>query len=171
MRDAHNGVPLWQRPLPDASAATRTSGMVLLTDALYLAEGPDVLILDPASGRELGRVDCAALGEQVKWLAIQAGTLYAMAGSKEKPLAAHQTWKVFGSEPFNFGKCGAFGAYHLAGKKWLWTQEEQRRRHRRGHGGHERRQVVLRGRRNRGWSVAMLQPAKWLGKVPRWPRA
>ena len=125
MRDAHNGLPLWQRPLPDASAATRTSGMVLLADALYLAEGPDVLMLNPASGQELGRIDCAALGKQVKWLAVQAGTMYAMAGSKEEPVMAHETWKIAGSEPPNFGKCGAVRAYGLAGKKWLWTQEER----------------------------------------------
>ena len=124
VHDAHNGVLLWRRELPSAAVATRTSGMVLLDDALYLAEGPNVLIFDPATGRETGRVDCAALGAQVKWLAVQDGVLYAMAGSMEKPVMASAPWKSFGDVPPNFSRCQAIGAYDLARSNWLWTRKE-----------------------------------------------
>jgi outer membrane protein assembly factor BamB len=115
---------LWRRPLPDASVATRTSGMVLLPSALYLAEGPNVLVFNPASGKELGRVRCAELGGQVKWLAIEDGRLCVMAGSAERAVIASQTWKVFGEAPPNFAKCKGLGAYDLATAKWLWTHKE-----------------------------------------------
>ena len=124
VRDAHNGLLLWRRPLPDASVATRTSGMVLLAGALYLAEGPNVLVFDPATGKETARVDCAELGGQVKWLAVQDAVLYAMAGSAERPALASQTWKVFGNPPAGFARCGGMGAYDLSRAKWLWTHRE-----------------------------------------------
>ena len=124
MYDAHNGMLLWRRPLPDASVATRTSGMVLFSNALYLAEKPGVLIFDPVTGREIGRVDCSDLGAQVKWLAVQKGVLFAMAGSMERPAAAHQTWKFFGSIQTNYAKCQGIGAYQLSDAKWLWMQKE-----------------------------------------------
>ena len=123
MYDAHNGVLLWQRPLPNAAVATRSSGIVLLADALYLCEGPRVLVLDPATGLEVDRIDCAALGQQVKWLAVQDGVLYAMAGNKEPSVNASQTWKTASKAPPNFGRCGALGAYRLADKQWRWTRQ------------------------------------------------
>ncbi|MGA2619216.1 MAG: PQQ-binding-like beta-propeller repeat protein [Thermoguttaceae bacterium] len=123
--DAHNGVLLWRRKLPDASVATRTSGMVLLPDALYLAEGPNVLVFEPATGSKKGQIPCEQLGQQVKWLAIEAGRLCVMAGSAEEALFASQTWKVFGDAPRNFGKCQSLGAYDLSAGKWLWTHREE----------------------------------------------
>ena len=125
VHDARNGVLLWRRPLPDAAVATRTSGMVLLADALYLAEGPRVLVFDPATGKELSGVDCAELGEQVKWLAVERNTVYAMAGPAERRAIASQTWKVFGDPPRHFAQCGAMGAYDLAAGRWLWTHKEE----------------------------------------------
>lgn len=124
MHDAHNGVLLWQRALPNAAVATRSSGIVLLPDALYLTEGPAVLIFDPATGQEVDRIDCAALGQQVKWLAVQTGIVYTMAGAKEPAVSSSQTWKTASQAPPNFGRCGALGAYRLADKTWRWTQQE-----------------------------------------------
>lgn len=124
MRDAHNGLLLWRRNQPDASVTTRTSAMALFADTLYLAEGPNVLILDPASGKEIGRVDCHTLGGQVKWLAVEDGALYVMGGSAERKVNSHQTWVAWGDMPANFGKAGAVGVYTLATKQWAWQQQE-----------------------------------------------
>jgi outer membrane protein assembly factor BamB len=125
VHDSHNGVLLWRRQLPDASAATRTSAMVLLPDALYLAEGPRVLVFDPATGKQLSSIDCAELGAQVKWLAVERSVVHVMAGSGERSSMASQTWKVFGTPPANFALCRAMGAYDLGAGRWLWTHKEK----------------------------------------------
>ncbi len=124
VHDVHNGLLLWRRQLPDQLVAARTSAMALFSNALYLAEKQCVLIFDPASGRETGHVDCSDLGAQVKWLAVQDGMLFAMAGAADKPATAHQTWKIHGFPIASFGKGQAIGAYDLSGAKWLWTQKE-----------------------------------------------
>lgn len=124
MLDAHNGTLLWRRDQPDSSVATRTSAMALTADSLYLAEGSDVLILDPATGKEIKRVDCHELGGQVKWLAVEDGDLYVMAGSKEPRIQSHQTWVGWGAIPPNFAKCSGIGAYNIAAQRWLWHIDE-----------------------------------------------
>lgn len=125
VRDARNGVLLWRHTMTNVATVTRTSGMILMPDALYLCENSNVVILNPLTGAEIGRIDCSAMGGQVKWIALQDGTLYAMAGELEPGnVMAHQTWKVFSTAPKHFGRCSALGAYNLAARNWVWTQKQ-----------------------------------------------
>jgi outer membrane protein assembly factor BamB len=104
MRDAYNGRILWKRDLGDGIAADwLLSACVLTADSLYLIEfgTPNVLVLDPATGRERRRIDCSALGGMVKWIALRDGLLFVAVGAKEEDTAG------------GFSNLGMSAAQHL----------------------------------------------------------
>ena len=73
------------------------SSVVLTADAVYVVDMPRAIVLVglyPDSGEELRRIDCSALGKQVKWIALRDGVLFAAGGDTDH---AGGPWKgVFG---------------------------------------------------------------------------
>ena len=112
---------------------------MLTADAVYVVDMPKaiVLVLNPDSGEGLRRIDCSALGKQVKWIALRDGVLFAAGGGTDH---AGGPWKgVFGAQHVKFirqnekdlqdsisvGNCRRIGAFDPKTGNALWTHDEQ----------------------------------------------
>jgi outer membrane protein assembly factor BamB len=139
MRDAYNGAVLWKRDLGTQYAADYyLSAAVLTAEELYLVDlpNPTVLVLDPDTGKELRKIDCSALGQQVKWIAFRDGVLFVAAGGTDR---TGGVWGgVFGAQHVKFlrqdekslqdsvavGNNRMIGAFDPKTGKALWTHDE-----------------------------------------------
>ena len=81
-RSIFNGSVLWRRPLGDKQRVLQ-SAMIADGDVLWLADGPNILALDAATGAEKSRVPVGKAGESCKWIARSAGTLVALVGPED----------------------------------------------------------------------------------------
>ena len=81
-RSIFNGSVLWRRPL-DPKNRVLKSAMIADGDLLWLADGPDILQLDAATGVEKARFPVGANGESSKWLAESDGILVALVGADD----------------------------------------------------------------------------------------
>jgi len=142
MRDAYNGQILWRRDLGTKYAADHyLSSVVLTADAVYLVDmpNPTVLVLDPDTGKELRRIDCATLGKQVKWIALRDGALFAAGGDTDDTGggwlgvagAQHMKFAIGMGSDASFqhglaiGKCRKIAAFDLktGGPLWVYDGE------------------------------------------------
>ena len=78
-RNGYNGIVLWEHQLPYGYKVHR-SGFIATADVLYRIDGNACLLLAAATGETVARVELAAEGRELKWLALQDGVLYAMDG-------------------------------------------------------------------------------------------
>jgi len=133
VRNGYNGTILWTRKL-DPGYRVHRSAFVAENDAFYMIDGNACLVLDPQTGKEIGKIQIAGLGEEVKWIALEGGVLYMLAGPKDPPLViptGQLRWDtredcqpdfVKRELPYGFGR--SIGAYDLKSKKTLWTHPE-----------------------------------------------
>ena len=103
-RDLYNGELLWTYDIPRKySADSRTSAYVATDKEFYLIDPTEdkagVVVLDAQSGKQLRRLDCSTLGEQLKYLSMHRGKLYVMAGDKDVVAPAGSMWKFM--NPFS----------------------------------------------------------------------
>ena len=140
MRDAYNGTVLWKRDMGERYAADYyLSSVVMTAQEVYLVDmpNPTVLVLDPDTGTELRKIDCSALGKQVKWIALRDGVLFAAAGGTDQ---AGGPWNgVFGAQHVKFirdkegalkasiavGNNRTIGAFDPKTGNALWAHDEE----------------------------------------------
>ncbi len=89
-RSIFNGHILWRKQV---SRQFRVIGQTMIagTETLTYADGPDVIICEAATGKELRRKNVAGDGRAVKWLAQQGSLLIALSG-KADPEGSLDTW-------------------------------------------------------------------------------
>ena len=136
-RNGYNGTELWSRRLPDGYLAHR-SAFIATKDTFYMidADGNGCLLLDPETGVEKGRIGIPEIRGEWKWMAMQDGTLFALAGEKKDPpettivrsTYTHWSWGELSKGyyqkriPWGFGT--TIFAYDLNRNELLWTHTE-----------------------------------------------
>jgi len=134
-RNGYNGTILWQRQLPDGFLAHR-SAFVATDDIFYLLDDDGCLMLDAATGEERGRLEIPGVEGQWKWMVLQDGIFYVMAGPRGGDAKVIKGDRAFGgwswadlSEgyyqprvPWGFGNVVV--AYDPAEQRVLWKHEE-----------------------------------------------
>ena len=136
-RNGYNGTVLWQRKLPDGFLAHR-SAFVATKDIFYLMDGDGCLMLDAATGDEKGRIRIPDLDGDWKWMVLEDGVLYVMAGPKGGEAEVIKGDRTFGGwswddlsrgyytrprVPWGFGN--TIAAYDMNEQRVLWTHEEE----------------------------------------------
>ena len=136
-RNGYNGTVLWQRDLPKGFLAHR-SAFVATRDVFYLMDGEGCLKLDAATGEERGRLQIPGLRGEWKWMAMQDGILYALAGDRGGAAVAIKGDRNFGgwswadlSEgyyrrprvPWGFGH--TLAAWRIGDEESLWKHGEK----------------------------------------------
>lgn len=134
-RNGYNGTILWERQLPDDYLVHR-SAFVATRDTFYLMNGDHCVLLDARTGEEQGTIRIPGIRGDWKWMAIQNGVLYALAGApgdgvelvKGDRALGGWSWSdlskgYYGKRiPHGFGDVVA--AYDLSEQKVLWTHRE-----------------------------------------------
>lgn len=125
-RSMFNGTLLWRRPLGDMQRVLQ-SGMIADGDILRLVEGPDILVLDAATGGEKARVAAGKEGEWCKWIAQSDGILAALVGPEDPKDTGGPgdggnmlKWKT--ERTLGYGQ--RIVAFDLKSGKTLWEHEE-----------------------------------------------
>ena len=131
--NAYNGTLLWQRPL-DPDFMIHRNTMIATPDTLYLADATSCKLLDAATGElkdEIKVPEDLSDGPVWKWMALDAGVLYALVGEKEPPGdalkgpgfrgAGWPWWKI---EHYAWGFGRTILAIDPASKKVLWQHRE-----------------------------------------------
>jgi outer membrane protein assembly factor BamB len=137
---AHNGALLWQRDLQQGFMIHRNT-MVATPEALYLADDKSCKVLDAATGQlkdEIVVPKDLADGPVWKWMAVEAGVLYALVGGPEveAPLTPgqapgiwHWPWAMWPgydyknpTNAWGFGR--TFLAVDLKTKRLLWNARQ-----------------------------------------------
>jgi len=136
-RNGYNGIVLWQRDLPRGYLAHR-SAFVATKDIFYMIDGDSCLMLDARTGSEKGRIRIPGLEGDWKWMAMQDGVLFALAGEKGGEAKIIKGDRNFGGwswadlsvgyyqrprVPWGFGR--RLAAYRLDDKRLLWQHKEE----------------------------------------------
>lgn len=136
-RNGYNGIVLWQRDLPDGYLSHR-SAFVATKDIFYMLDGDGCLMLDARTGAEKGRIQIPGLEGDWKWMVMQDGVLFVMAGEKggeakiikgdrnlggwsweDLSVGYYQKPRI----PWGFGH--RLTAYRLDDKRVLWHHKEE----------------------------------------------
>ncbi|MEO2047282.1 MAG: PQQ-binding-like beta-propeller repeat protein [Pirellulales bacterium] len=140
-RNAYNGSILWQRKLPDGYLVHR-SAFVATDQTFYMIDESETgcLLLDPDTGQQQERISVPELEGQIwKWMVIQDGVLYVLAGNKKgaaqttivRSQYPHWSWGELSQGYYQKQVPWGFGttilAYDLAGRKPLWIHREKDR--------------------------------------------
>ncbi|MHC4744533.1 MAG: outer membrane protein assembly factor BamB family protein [Planctomycetota bacterium] len=135
-RNGYNGIELWRRPLPEGYLAHR-SAFVATEDIFYMIDGDGCLMLDARTGAEKGKLRIPGVEGDWKWMVIDDGVVYVLAGDKGGRTKTIKGDRNFGgwswadlSEgyyskprvPWGFGK--TLAAYRLEDKRLLWKHDE-----------------------------------------------
>jgi len=135
-RNGYNGTILWQQALPDGYLCHR-SAFIATADIFYRIDGDGCLMLDARTGTERGRIQIPGLKGDWKWMAMQDGVLYAMAGDQGGKTEIVKGTRNFGGwswadlsagyygkprVPWGFGR--TLAAYHLHDERVLWEHSE-----------------------------------------------
>ncbi len=135
-RNGHNGTFLWSRKLPDGYLVHR-SAFIATEDYFYMIENDGCLRLDPETGREIDRIQIPEIEGEWKYIAIQDGVLYALAGTVKdssettvvRSTNGHWSWGELSpgyyqkTVPWGFGT--TIAAYDIVRKKVLWQHSEK----------------------------------------------
>ena len=89
-RSLYNAKVLWRRPI-SAQFGDMGSLLVATPDRLYAKEGADVLILNPETGAETGRIHAAKDPLVVRWITLSDGVLLTLAGPR--PFSFKTAWR------------------------------------------------------------------------------
>ena len=131
--NAYNGTLLWQRPL-DPDFMIHRNTMIATPDTLYLGDATSCKLLDAATGAvkdEIKVPEDLGDGPVWKWMALDAGVLYALVGEKEPPgdalkgpgfRGAGWPWWKIDQYAWGFGR--TILAIDPASKKILWQHRE-----------------------------------------------
>ncbi|MFC1736730.1 class I SAM-dependent methyltransferase, partial [Candidatus Hydrogenedentota bacterium] len=91
-RNAYNGSQLWRRKLPEGYMVHR-SAFIATSDVFYMIDGDRALMLNPETGQDMGELRIPKISGAWKWMAMQDGILYVLAGENpdvaETKLARH----------------------------------------------------------------------------------
>ncbi|MAV36955.1 MAG: hypothetical protein CMJ59_16025 [Planctomycetaceae bacterium] len=135
-RNGYNGTVLWSRDLPDGYQVHR-SAFIATRDTFYMINGDHALLLDPATGRELGRVRLPGVPGFWKWMVLRDNVLFVLTGKREPGTRAMKGDRTFGGwswgdlsagyygkdVPYGFGH--TLAAYDLKEKQLLWKHREE----------------------------------------------
>lgn len=137
-RNGYNGTVLWQRKLPDGYLVHR-SAFIATRDVFYMidVDGSGCLMLNPETGDELGRIEIPGLGGEWKWIAMDDGVLYVLAGEQKDPAETtvvrseitHWSWGELSRGyyekrvPWGFGQ--TLAAYDMESGALKWTRSEE----------------------------------------------
>jgi outer membrane protein assembly factor BamB len=138
-RNGHNGTILWKLRLPDGYLAHR-SAFIATEDTFYLIDldGNGCLLLNPETGEEKDRLAIPGVKGEWKWMAMQDGLLYVLAGPTKDPAETtvvrseftHWSWgelsKGYYEKRVPWGLGTTVGAYDLKERKLLWRHEESK---------------------------------------------
>ena len=136
-RNGYNGTFLWSRKLPDGYLVHR-SAFIATEDCFYMIESDGCLKLDPETGREIDRISIPEIEGEWKYIALQDGVLYVLAGtvkdSSETTIVrskhSHWSWGELSpgyyqaKVPWGFGT--TLAAYDIKRKKVLWRHSEEK---------------------------------------------
>ena len=128
-RNGYNGQVLWRRRLPDNFMVHRSGG-IATGDVFYLIDGGGVLCLDPATGKELKKINFEGTAGEAKWIALSDGKLFALLGEKDPPMsvAARSYYTEIADKDTTrellWGHGNQLVAYELAGNRTLWVHKE-----------------------------------------------
>lgn len=136
-RNGYNGTFLWSRKLPDGYLVHR-SAFIATEDCFYMIESDGCLRLDPETGREIDRISIPEIEGEWKYIALQDGVLYVLAGtvkdSSEMTIVrstyTHWSWGELSpgyyqkKVPWGFGT--TLAAYDIKRKKVLWRHSEDK---------------------------------------------
>ncbi len=136
-RNGYNGTILWSRKLPDGYLVHR-SAFIATDDFFYMIENDGCLRLDPETGRQIDRISIPQMQGEWKYIALQDGVLYVLAGSIKdssettivRSKHTHWSWGELSPGyyqarvPWGFGT--TLAAYDIARKKVLWQHCEDK---------------------------------------------
>ena len=135
-RNGYNGTILWERGLPEGYLVHR-SAFIATRDTFYMIQGDHCLMLDPQTGSTQGKITIPGVFGDWKWMAIQDGVLYMLAGKKDSGVETTKGDRAFGGwswadlstgyyakprVPWGFGS--VLAAYDLESKRVLWKHDE-----------------------------------------------
>jgi len=140
-RNGYNGTVLWERKLPEGYL-THRSAFIATKDTFHMIDGESCLLLDAATGKEMGRIRIPELEGEWKWMAIKDDVLYVLAGKPDGGVTTTKGDRTFGGWswadlskeyyperfpgkriPVGFGD--TLAAYDLKSKKPLWLHKEE----------------------------------------------
>ena len=135
-RNGYNGTVLWERKLPEDYLVHR-SAFIASKDTFYMINGDHCLMLDAKTGEKQGEIKIPGFPGDWKWIALQDGILYALAGKPGDGVELVKGDRAFGGWswgdlskgyypkriPHGFGDIIA--AYDVKQKKTLWTHKEK----------------------------------------------
>jgi outer membrane protein assembly factor BamB len=136
-RRGHNGSILWTKKLPDGYLAHRSAFVATASD-FYMIDPVEggCLVMDPETGRLKKRIGVPGAEGDWKWMALEGGILFALAGKeRDRPETTivrsrntHWSWGELSKGyyepqvPWGFGS--KLLAYDLGAEKVKWIQEE-----------------------------------------------
>ncbi len=135
-RNGYNGTVLWERKLPEGYLVHR-SAFIATRDTFHMIDGESCLLLDPATGKEQGRIEIPELKGEWKWMAMSGNVLYVLAGKPDGGVTTTKGDRAFGGWswadlskeyygrriPVGFGD--TLAAYDLEQKERLWLHKEE----------------------------------------------
>jgi outer membrane protein assembly factor BamB len=134
-RGLYNAKLLWRRPI-SARFGDMGSLLAATPDRLYAKDGAGVLVLDPESGAELGRIAVAAEPRTVRWLVLSDGVLLTLAGPQpfsellDAPRLKGETDAQYEKRVVPMSRerdaCQELAAWDAATGKRLWQFKEAR---------------------------------------------
>ncbi|MBN2451816.1 MAG: PQQ-binding-like beta-propeller repeat protein [Lentisphaeria bacterium] len=139
--DGYNGLILWTRPLREGFMIHRCT-MVATREVLYLADDQSCKLLDARTGAQSDEIVVPpglADGPVWKWMALDAGVLYALVGAEEvhPPTQrsggrqmGHWPWGMWPGHDYrdpatNFGFGRTLLAIDVASRKVRWSHREE----------------------------------------------
>ena len=135
-RNGYNGTVLWERKLPDGYMVHR-SAFIATPDQFFMIDGHRSLILDPATGDEIGEVRIPEIDGAWKWMVKVGDTLYALLGPDEPGVETIKGDRTFGGwswadlSPEYYGQKLPLGygdtvvAYDLKNKEVRWHYKDE----------------------------------------------
>ena len=136
-RNGYNGVELWRRDLPEGYLVHR-SAFIATDDTFYMIDGDHCLLLDPKTGEEKGQIKIPDVHGEWKWMVMQDGVLYVLAGAKGQGVQTTKGDRAGGGwswhdlsggyytkprVPWGFGD--TLAAYDIEGESLVWKQSEE----------------------------------------------
>ena len=135
-RNGYNGTVLWERELPEGYLVHR-SAFVATKDTFYMMDEERALAIDAATGQEQTEVRIPGLTGEWKWMSIQDGVLYVLAGApgpgtetmKGDRTIGGWSWddlsKGYYGKRISFTLGDTLAAYDLDRQQIIWKHTEE----------------------------------------------
>lgn len=135
--NAYNGTKLWERELKPGFMIHRNT-MIATDDTLYLADNESCKLIDAANGKVKDEIiisETLAEGTGWKWMALEDGKLFVLAGKKDlidtvlKGNRKHSGWpwnglgKAYADKNYPWGFGRTLFAMDLKTRKILWRRQ------------------------------------------------